>query len=109
MIRGIIRLENDIVGRAGQLLILREDNSVHVVSQETLEAVFAPPPPPAPPAPEPVVEEKAVKPPKPPKAFGYYKTAEAFARAQARGRHIAELRAKKRAAAKAEAARLAAE
>jgi len=106
VIRGIIRLENDIVGRAGQLLILREDNSVHVVSQEAIEAIFAPP---APPAPEPVVQEKAVKPPKPPKAFGYYKTAEAFARAQARGRHMAELRAKKRAAAKAEAARVAAE
>jgi hypothetical protein len=101
MIKGIIRLENDITGRAGQLLVLREDNSVHVVTPEALEAIFLP-------AVEisletfteiePVAEpKKRKKHERTPRAFGYYDTAEALEAARARGRHMAAVRARRRA------------
>lgn len=97
MIKGIIRLENDITGKAGQLLVLREDNSVHVVTPEAIEAIFLPAPEPAP---EPVVEaepKKRKKHERAPRAFGYYDTAEALEAARARGRHMAAVRARRRA------------
>lgn len=106
MIKGIIRLENDIAGKAGQLLILREDNQVCVVEREALEAVFAPAP-----EPEPVVEAEPTKRKKreaAPKAYGHYKTLEALLKAQARGRHMAEVRARRKAE-RMEAERVAAE
>jgi hypothetical protein len=93
MIKGIIRLENDIVGKAGQLLILREDNRICVVAPEALEAVFTP-------AAEstPTVERKTRKRrERAPRAFGYYDTAEALEAARARGRHMAAVRARRRA------------
>ena len=95
MIKGIIRLENDIVGKAGQLLVLREDNSVHVVTPEAIEAIFLPAP-----EPEHVVEvepKKRKKHERTPRAFGYYDTAEALEAARARGRHMAAVRARRRA------------
>lgn len=93
MIKGIIRLENDITGKAGQLLVLREDNSVHVVTPEALEAIFLPAPEPAPVA-EPKTRKKHER---TPRAFGYYDTAEALEAARARGRHMAAVRARRRA------------
>jgi hypothetical protein len=95
MIKGIIRLENDITGKAGQLLVLREYNSVHVVTPEAIEAIFLPAP-----EPEPVVEvepKKRKKHERTPRAFGYYDTAEALEAARARGRHMAAVRARRRA------------
>jgi hypothetical protein len=97
MIKGIIRLENDITGKAGQLLVLREDNSVHVVTPEAIEAIFLPAPEPAP---VPVAEaepKKRKKHERTPRAFGYYDTAEALEAARARGRHMAAVRARRRA------------
>jgi len=99
MIKGIIRLENDITGKAGQLLVLREDNSVHVVTPEAIEAIFLPAPEPVPVI-EPVVEaepKKRKKHERAPRAFGYYDTAEALEAARARGRHMAAVRARRRA------------
>lgn len=104
MIKGIIRLENDIAGKAGQLLILREDNQVCVVEREALEAVFAP-------APESTIEVEPTKRRKrdaAPKPYGHYKTLEALLKAQARGRHMAEVRARRKAE-RMEAERVAAE
>lgn len=93
MIKGIIRLENDIAGKAGQLLVLREDNSVHVVTPEAIEAIFLP-------VPEPVAEaepKKRKRRERAPRAFGYYDTAEALEAARARGRHMAAVRARRKA------------
>lgn len=95
MIKGIFELQNDISARAGQFLVIREDNSIHAVSREALESVFmskaASVEVPA--AAEPT---KAKRVSKKDKAFGYYKTAEALERARARGRYVAEIRARKR-------------
>lgn len=96
MIKGIIRLENDIAGKAGQLLILRENNSVHVVEPQDIEALFVPRNVETP------TKERASKP------YGHYKTLEALLKAQANGRHMAEVRARRKAE-RLEAERLAAE
>lgn len=77
MIKGIFQLENDVAARAGQFLIMREDNRIHVVSREDLEALFN-----ATPAAVEAPREKAP----------YYKSAESLERAQARGRHMAAIR-----------------
>ncbi len=95
MIKGIIRLENDIAGKAGQLLVLREDNSVHVVTPEAIEAIFLPA---VEISLEPVAEpKKRKKRERAPRAFGYYDTAEALEAARARGRHMAAVRARRKA------------
>lgn len=90
MIKGIFQLENDITARAGQFLIMRDDNSMHVVSLEALEALFKPAP--AAEVVESVEEPKAKRNVKRDKPFGYYQTAEALERAKARGRHMAAIR-----------------
>jgi hypothetical protein len=97
MIKGIIRLENDITGKAGQLLVLREDNSVHVVTPEAIEAIFLPVPEPAPELVAEAEPKKRKKHERTPRAFGYYDTAEALEAARARGRHMAAVRARRRA------------
>lgn len=97
MIKGIIRLENDISGRAGQLLILREDNTVHVVEPQDIEALFAPRTP-----------DQGRKKERAPKKYGHYKSLETLLKAQANGRHMVEVRARRKAE-RLEAERLAAE
>ena len=87
MIKSIIRLENDIAGKAGQLLVLCGDNSVYVVTQEAIESIFQP-------AAEPKKRKRRER---APRAFGYYDTAEALEAARARGRHMAAVRARRKA------------
>lgn len=96
MIKGIFHLANDVTARAGEYLIMREDDFIAVVSREDLDNLFKPK---AVEAPAPVVvadDLKAAKEAKRAlsrsKPFGYYATAESLEAAKARGRHMADVR-----------------
>lgn len=56
MIKAVYRVETDLTASAGQMLVVREDGTLHVVSRDAIEQVFKPVEVPAP-----VVEEAAAK------------------------------------------------
>lgn len=93
MIKGIFRLTNDVQARAGDYLIMREDDHVSVVSQAKLIGLFAP----AVDEPAPVA---AAEPPTRKKRE--WRSAETLERMRANGRRLAEVRRRQRAAVAAE-------
>lgn len=93
MIKGIFRLTNDVQARAGDYLIMREDDHVSVVSQAKLIGLFAP----AADEPAPVA---AAEPPTRKKRE--WRSAETLERMRANGRRLAEVRRRQRAAVAAE-------
>lgn len=85
MIKGIFNLVNDVSARAGDYLIMREDDYVAVVSRAQLDSLFSAATADAKPV-------KATRQRKCDKAFGFWKTAEDLEAARARGRHMAAVR-----------------
>lgn len=94
MIKGIFRLTNDVQARAGDYLIMREDDHVSVVSQAKLIGLFAPA---AVDEPAPVAVVEA-----PTRKKREWRSAETLERMRANGRRLAEVRRRQRAAVAAE-------
>ena len=92
MIKGIFRLTNDVHARAGDYLIMREDDHVSVVSQAKLIGLFAPA------ADEPAREAAEA----PTRKKREWRSAETLERMRANGRRLAEVRRRQRAAVAAE-------
>lgn len=42
MIKAVYRVETDLTASAGQMLVVREDGTLHVVSRDAIEQVFKP-------------------------------------------------------------------
>lgn len=93
MIKGIFNLVNDVNARAGDYLIMREDDFVAVVSRAQLDSLFTGS------APEATVKKKRIR--RPDRPFGFWKTAEDLEAARARGRHMAQARKQQLAAKRA--------
>ena len=93
MIKGIFRLTNDVQARAGDYLIMREDDHVSVVSQAKLIGLFAPA----------AVDEPAREAAEAPtRKKREWRSAETLERMRANGRRLAEVRRRQRAAVAAE-------
>lgn len=92
MIKGIFHLVNDVNARAGDYLIMREDDLIAVVSRTDLDGLFSPSQVSA------SVEEPVVV--AMPRKKRQWKSAETLERMRANGRRLAEVRRRQREAAK---------
>lgn len=92
MIKGIFHLVNDINARAGDYMIMREDDFIAVVSREDLDNLFKPKPVETVEVVEAVETKEAKRARLHSKEFGYYASALELERAKERGRHMAAIR-----------------